>query len=150
MPRYRGMRRGLCSVRAGAGTGLGHALLTIHYAPAAGRERGLHEWLARDALPGMASQPGFASAHVLEAAATAPMTSEQRIRGQDATVRSVLVVTGYEAGFVDRIAESELSLEQFARRGAAPSPVQGKFRNAYTLTAPECQRPGIFAPDTSA
>jgi len=150
MPRYRGMRRGLCGVRASAGAGLGHALLTIHYAPAAGRARELHDWLARDALPAMAAQPGFACAHVLEAAAAAPMTSEQRIRGQDETVRSVLVVTGYDAGFVDRVAEDGLSLERFERHGAAPSPVQGKFRNDYTLTAVECQRPGSSAPDTAA
>jgi hypothetical protein len=149
MTRYRGLRRGLCNLRASAGTGLGHALLTIHYAPAAGRERELHEWLAHHALPGMASQPGFASAHVLEAAAAAPMTSEQRIRGQDAPVRSVLLVTAYDAQFVDRVADGELAPEQFARRGAAP-PVQGKFRNAYTLTAAECQRPGSFAPETAA
>jgi hypothetical protein len=139
MPRYRGMRRGLCSLRATAGAGHGHALLAIHYAPAAGRERELHEWLARDALPGMASQPGFASAHVLESAAAPSMTSEQRIRGHDAAVRSVLIVTGYDARFVDGIARDELSAGQFERRGATAS-TRGRHSYAFSLTARDCAR----------
>jgi len=138
MKRYRGMRRGLCSVRASAGTGLGHALLAIYYMPAAGRERELHEWLTHDALPGMSSQPGFASAHVLESAATPSMTSEQKIRGQDSAVRSVLVVTGYDARCVDRIARDELSAGQFERRGCTTSSIRGRYRYDFSLTAGEC------------
>ena len=138
MTSYRGMRRGLCTLRASTGAGLGHALLAIHYSPAAGRERELHEWLAHEALPGMASRPGFASAHVLESAATPSMTNEQKIRGRDSTVRSVLVVTGYDARFVDRIAGDELSPGQFERRGGTTSSVCGRYRYDFSLTAGDC------------
>jgi hypothetical protein len=49
----------------------------------------------RDALPRLPSEPGIGSAHLLEGAATPPMTNEQRIRGADAGVDWAVLATGY-------------------------------------------------------
>jgi len=138
MTSVRGMRRGFCRVEASVGLGLGHALLQVHYAPLEGRRQALRDWLLQDALPRIASGPGFASAHILESAIAPPMTDEQRIRGKDASVDAVLIVTGYEAGFIDRVADGELAASHFEAHGCAPASVRGRFRYDYSLTAAEC------------
>ena len=138
MTSVRGMRRGFCRVEASVGLGLGHALLQVHYAPLEGRRQALRDWLLQDALPRVASDPGFASAHILESAIAPPMTDEQRIRGKDASVDGVLIVTGYEAGFIDRVADGELAASHFEAHGCAPASVRGRFRYDYSLTAAEC------------
>ena len=138
MAQLRGMRRGFCRVDGSVGLGLGHALLQIHYSPREGRRRELRDWLLGDALPGIASEPGYASAHVLESAIAPPMTGEQQLRGRDAGVDTVLVVSGYDAGFVDRIAAAELGASRFEAHGCAPSSVRSRFRYDHSLTASEC------------
>lgn len=138
MAHMRGMRRGFCRVVGSVGAGLGRALLQIHCSPAEGRRQELSDWLLGDALPGIAEAPGFASAHVLESAITPPMTDEQRIRGKDAGVDTVVIVTGYDAGFIDRIADADLAAAQIGAHGCAPSSVRGRFRYDYSLTAAEC------------
>jgi hypothetical protein len=138
MARMRGMRRGFCRVEGSVGTGLGHALLQIHYSPVQGRRRELHDWLFGDVLPSIASRPGCASAHILESAITPPMTDEQRIRGKDASVDAVLIVTGYDIDFIDHIADTELAAARLEAHGCAPSQSRGRFRYDYSLTAAEC------------
>jgi hypothetical protein len=138
MAHMRGMRRGFCRVEGSVGAGLGHALLQIHCAPLEGRRQELHHWLLGDALPAIATRPGFASAHVLASAITPPMTDEQRIRGTDASVDTVLVVTGYDAAFIDRVADAELAAAHLEAHGCAPSSVRGRFRYDYSLNAAEC------------
>ncbi len=137
MTKLRGMRRGLCRVEGSVGLGLGHALLQIHCSPTDGRTQALRDWLLADALPGLATKPGFASAHVLESATAAPMTDEQRIRGRDADVDMVLLVTGYDAGFIDRIADAGIAAAQLEAHGCAPSSVRFRFRYDHSLAAAE-------------
>ena len=138
MAQVRGMRRGFCRVEGSVGLGLGHALLQIHYSPVEGRRQELHDWLLGDALPGIASAPDYASAHILESAITPPMTDEQRLRGKDASVDTVLIVTGCDAGFIDRVAGVDLAATRFDAHGCAPSSVRSRFRYDYSLTAAEC------------
>ncbi len=139
MKYVRGMRRGFCRVEGSVGLGLGHALLQVHYSPLEGRRQALRDWLLQDALPRIASDPGFASAHILESAIAPPMTDEQRIRGKDASVDAVLIVTGYDAGFIDRVADVELAASHFETHGCAPASVRGRFRYDHSLTAAECK-----------
>lgn len=150
MTQVRGMRRGLCRVEGSVGLGLGHALLQIHCPPMQGRTQALRDWLLADALPGLAAKPGFASAHVLESATAAPMTDEQRIRGKDAGVDMVLIVTGYDAGFIDRIADAELAAAQLEAHGCLPSSVRHRFRYDHSLAAAEIgQDQAVGLPHTS-
>ena len=137
MTQVRGMRRGLCRAEGSVGLGLGHALLQIHGSPREGRRQELRDWLLADALPDLAAKPGFASAHVLQSAAAAPMTDEQRIRGKDADVDTVLVVTGYDAGFIDRVGDAELAASRLEAHGCAPSSLRHRFRYDHSLAAAE-------------
>lgn len=83
MPHYRGMRRSLCRLTSNLGANLGTAALLVQGA-----------WTSRT-QPDLPATPGLSSAHVLEAAAAAQMTREQSIRGRDAAVDRVTLVTGY-------------------------------------------------------
>ena len=71
-------------------------------------------------------------------ALAATMTTEQAIRGRDATLHSALLVTGYDAGVVEALAAGELSGARFAAHGADPSAIASRvYRQAYALAAGE-------------
>ena len=133
MPSYRNMSRGFCAVTGSFGAGLGAASLLVRFAPVPGREGSLRDWLLRDALPPLASEAGIGSAHLLEGAATPPMTNEQRIRGADAGVDWAVLVTGYSADAVTRVAESGLTHAGFEAHGARGA-ADALYRMEYTLT----------------
>lgn len=138
MQDFRGMTRGFCSVVASSGQGLGHALQSIRYVPVAGREDELRDWLQTAALPAISMKRGVASAYMLEPAATPPMTKEQEIRGKDAEIPCVLLVTGYDAGVLSRMSEDDLRTEQFERCGASRDSIRGSYRLDFVLTTREC------------
>jgi hypothetical protein len=124
MPHYRGMTRGFCTVAASFGLGLGHAARLVRFKPEPGAAAALQAWLLKDLLPPLSSKRGVAGVHLLQGAATPPMTSEQRIRGADAGVDWALLLVGYgeQAPGLDH---SELQ-----RNGAA-----GLLDAAYRLEA---------------
>lgn len=95
MPHYRGMSRGLCAVSGSFGFGIGHLAALLRFTPEPGAETSLRRQLLQDVLPQLPSRPGVGGVHLLEGAATAPMTNEQRIRGADARVDWALLLTGY-------------------------------------------------------
>lgn len=136
MPHYRGMTRGLCSVHASHGFGMGHVALLIRFKPRPGAESSLGEWLQADFLRSLPARPGVGSVHLLEGAVAAPMTNEQRIRGTDAGVDWALLATGYGQGEVSALAQSELSAAELEKHGATDA-VSGLYRSDYTLTAQE-------------
>lgn len=138
MENFRGMARGFCTVVSSSGLGLGHALLSIRYLPVAGREDELREWLKRTVLPGISSKPGLTSACMLEPAAQPPMTREQAIRGRDADIPCVLLVTGYSAGALLRIAGDHLPNRELERHGASAGAVRGNYRIDFLLAGREC------------
>ncbi len=138
MVHFRGMTRGFCRLTASSGAGLGHALLSFRYLPAPGRESELRDWLKAQVLPGLSGRPGIVSACLLEPAAKPPMTREQGIRGQDADLPSVLLVTGYGADAMSRVAEEELSTAAFERHGAAAVTATGSYRLDLLLSEAEC------------
>jgi hypothetical protein len=133
MPHYRGMKRGFCTVTDSVGAGLGTAALVLRLAPAPGREQALRGWLTSDVLPGLPMRPGLVSAHLFESAAAPPMTNEQKIRGEDAAVAWVLLVTGYDADVVAALSGGALSSESLARQGAAPGSTAGAYRLGLAL-----------------
>lgn len=140
MANFRGMARGFCGFVANSGAGLGRAMLSVRYSPSPGRERELHDWLAAGVLPGISGRPGVVSARMLESAAKPPMTKEQGIRGKDADIPCVLLLTGYSPDTLSRIADAELSAAQFARYGAATGMIRGGYSLDVVLTAAECAR----------
>lgn len=136
MPHYRGMRRGLCSVRGSVGHGLGGCAALIGLAGDAARDATLLDRLARDVLPALVAVPGLGSAHLLTGAQAAPMTSEQRIRGADQAVDAALIISGYDERIVADHARA-LSAELRPADGSAGNPAPAIYRCGYSLTAPE-------------
>jgi hypothetical protein len=127
MPSFRGMTRGFCRLTESAGAGLGNALRTIRISPLAGRESELRAWLAKT-LPVIASSRGLIGAHLFEPAAQPPMTKEQAIRGKDAEMPWVVVVTGYDENAVARSVETELAEAGIAGHGGIPERIRGSYR----------------------
>jgi len=133
MVHYRGMTRGLCRITDSFGAGMGQAALFIRFKPAPGKETALRGWLVEEALPGLPSQTGLASAHLFEGGLAAPATNEQRIRGKDAAVDSALLVTGYSAEAVSALSQTGLGGPQLEQRGAI-GVRGGVYQMAYSLT----------------
>lgn len=138
MPHYRGMARGFCLLSGSFGLGLGHAALVLRLRPRAGAEAGLRRWLLEQALPPLPARPGLGSAHLFEGAATPVMTNEQRIRGADAGVDWVLLVTGYRSQALAALVETELGAAQLQSRGAEETSV-ALYRLDDTLTDREAR-----------
>jgi hypothetical protein len=111
MPHHRNMVRSLCELRSGWGGGLPSVLATVRFSPRAG------------VLPRLAPRKGLTSAHLLE---SRPMsgapTTEQKIRGGDATADWVLLVGGSD-------------LEALKR--GLPEGIVNLYRPAYSLSAGE-------------
>lgn len=137
MPRYRGMRRGLCSVLGSFGHGQGGFAALVRFAPSPADAAALQRWLLEDALPAMPSAPGLGSAHLLQGAQPAAMTNEQRIRGADLGVDGALVVTGYDNGAV--VGSARALVDGLADRGAADL-ASAAYRCAYSLASSELAR----------
>lgn len=136
MKHYRGMRRGFCAVAGSFGGGFGTSSVLVHFRPVAGREAALGRWLLEDMLPGLPTQPGLATAHLFQAAATPPTTNEQSIRGVDSAVHWVVLVTGYGSERLAQCLDVELSVERFEREGAAGA-AAGLYRMEYSMAAAE-------------
>jgi hypothetical protein len=136
MPCYRGMARGLCSVSASFGVGLGHVMHLARFAPQASAPESLHDGLLQALEPSLPLRPGLGSVHLLAAAAAAPMTHEQRIRGPDAGMHSALLVMGYAPDAVLECARTLLGTDVPGRTGPQVE-AQGLYRLDYALTGTE-------------
>ncbi len=119
MTNYRGMQRGLCRLIGSFGHGLGSFALVLRFSAALEKETALRDWLLDETLPGLLTQSGLASAHLFESGLQAELTAEQRIRGKDTGVDSVLLVTGYSAQNVAELAENTLATAALERLGAS-------------------------------
>ena len=110
MPHHRNMVRSLCVVRANHGSGLPYAMATLRF--------------SGDAAPELPRGQGIISAALLE---SRPMpgapTTEQRIRGGDASADKILLVGGYDGEAVRRAVEER----------AVPGAILGLYRVSYSL-----------------
>jgi hypothetical protein len=95
----------------------------------------MRRWLLDELMPALPGKPGIGSVHLLEGAAAAPMTNEQRIRGADTGVDSALLMMGYDADAVSALAH-DLSSQQLEGRGAS-AVVDGVYRLDYILSRSE-------------
>jgi hypothetical protein len=137
MPHYRGMTRGLCSVSGTFGLGVGHAGLLLRFKPAEGMESSLREWLLREDLPPLPSEPGIGGVHLFEGALTPEMTNEQRIRGADAGFDWALFITGYSQDALESLGQAA-RLESHGARGV----FEALYRIDYSLSASDCRTSG--------
>lgn len=135
MQRLRGMSRGFCRVAASAGYGLGRSALSMRFAHPGAPAL---DWLASE-LQRLASWRGVASAHLFEPAAAAPMTREQSIRGRDAEMTCVLLVTAYDPKALERACSRHLDAQALERHAIVPLD-RGSYELSFTATAAEVMR----------
>ena len=88
MPHHRNMVRSLCVVRDGYGGGIANLMATVRLSGKVELPRG----------------KGLTSAHLLEAQPMPAQTTEQKIRGRDATVDWALLVGGYDESAIRAVA----------------------------------------------
>jgi hypothetical protein len=139
MPHYRGMNRGLCSVVGSCGFGQGSAAALVRFTPAASGQALLVRWLLDDVLPAIPGTPGLGSAHLLQGAQQAPMTNEQRLRGDDVGVDSALIVMGYDSAAVHSCVNA-LCAESGLRAHGATRVSAAAYRWSYSLSSGEMGR----------
>ena len=135
MPHFRGMVRGFCALDTCIGSALGAEVLTVRCAPEQGERERLTSWLRDEAFPGIARTRGAAGALLLVADAEPPMTVEQSLRGRDAKVDTVLLVTGYDAPFIEAVQAGPLSAAELRAHGTADQIVHGRYRLACRADA---------------
>jgi hypothetical protein len=136
MVHYRGMTRGFCLVTGSFGSGIGCVGLLIRFKPVQGKEPALREWLLRDCLPTLPRRSGIGSVHLLEAAVTPEMTTEQRIRGADAGWDWALFFTGYDEDLLATLVRSDFSCSRLQRHGVL-EPVDAMYQLQYSLVNQE-------------
>jgi hypothetical protein len=135
MKRLRGMSRGFCRVVASQGFGLGRAAFSMRYARPGERAQ---EWLAGE-VQRIGSSRGMASAHLFEPVAAPPMTKEQSIRGRDAEMSGVMLVTAHDGEALERACETHLSARAVEDQGIATLD-RGRYELGFTATAAEVAR----------
>ena len=144
MPHHRNMVRSICRVQAGFGAGVAQFMLTLRLAPVAGAEDRLGDWLTAELLPKLPSRQGLVSAQLLRDAARPQrnLTTEQKIRGGDATADWIVLVNGYDAAAVDTVAAEVANDAALAEHGAAPGSIARVYRLAVLLTPADLHRRG--------
>jgi hypothetical protein len=130
MPNFRGMVRGFCHLESAHGSVLGTTGVTLRYSVATRDEGRWNRWLRDELIPDLMLRKGIASAAMLRSGRAPEMTAEQRIRGRDATVDQVLLVTGYAPELVATLAQGELSASSLEAHGASPGSIAGVFQLA--------------------
>jgi hypothetical protein len=130
MPSFRGMVRGFCKLESSYGSVLGTTGVTLRYSAAPGMDDRLRRWLTGELIPDLMMRKGFASAFVLRSDRAPEMTVEQQIRGPDASVDQVVLVTGYSPEPMAALAQNELSADALESQGALPGTALGIFQLA--------------------
>ena len=127
MPHFRGMARGFMNFQSRNGQLLGTSALVVRYSAAPAREQPLQHWLDGDLIPDALRRPGVTSAHVLTSGRTPEMTVEQSIRGSDARVDRVLLLTGYNVECIQELAATRVAASSLEAHGASPQVQSGVY-----------------------
>lgn len=125
MPHHHRMVRSVCRVRASAGAGLAGFLATVRFSPS-GRRRGMIMRSLATEMQGLPARRGLSGGHLLQSQPKEE-TTEERIRGGDASADCVLLVNGYDAEAVRAAVDGELAPQ-------LPGAVCSFYRLAFALT----------------
>jgi hypothetical protein len=135
MPHHLNMVRSQCRVAASFGGGIAGALATIRLAPRAGAEAQLRAELI-EAIGALPDVPGLAGAHLLvtDTPTTGGPTTEQRIRGADATADWIVLISGYDPDVVQETVSGRFSPSKLQAAGARQETTTGQYRLAFAIT----------------
>jgi hypothetical protein len=139
MPHHLNMVRSPCRVRFSAGAFVARALLTVRLSPHPRRVGAFTRALCDELLPALTARAEIVGAHLLQAADPrgGAITTEQAIRGRDATADRVVLVSSYDPGALEALAREELGEDALVARGAAPGAVRGIYAPALSLASAE-------------
>ena len=135
MKDLRNMRRGFCTVGASGGYGLGTSAFILRFEPP---QRAEWAWLA-EVVREIAREKGLASAVALHPEMAPPMTTEQSLRGRDAELGCVLLVTAHDRDALKAACERHLGAGLLAKQGIATLD-RGFYSMGFTATAAEVAR----------
>lgn len=127
MPNFRGMVRGFMNFQSRHGQVLGTTALSVRFSAAPGTHDCLRDWLDRDLIPDALRRKGVTSAYVLKSGLRPEMTVEQRIRGIDAGVDSVLLLTGYSTESLQELSVTKLASTSLEAHGASSKVQSGIY-----------------------
>lgn len=134
MPLHRNMIRSQCRIVETCGGGVARAMMTQRLTPKHGDAESLRQHL-KTALSKLPLQPGITGAHLLHTQTPdAELTHEQKIRGGDAVADWIVLVSGYEAKALSKVAKGELSAGALGDAGAVSALHYSFFDLAYTMT----------------
>ncbi len=117
MSEFRGMTRGFCNIDFRRGQLLGAITAVCRFSPLEGQES-VRQSLAAHVVPKILDRRGVSSAFLLSSGRMPEMTAEQRIRGCDAQVDWVLMVSGHSAETIAEVASRDLSAANLQTEGA--------------------------------
>jgi hypothetical protein len=141
MPLHRNMIRSQCRIAESYGGGIARAMMTLRLSPTEGREESLRLYL-KNALSKLPLQPGLTGAHLLlTQTPDIELTNEQKIRGGDAVADWIVLISGYDAKALSKIAGSELSVNALIGTGTESAPRYSYFDLAYTMTPADIRAP---------
>jgi hypothetical protein len=136
MPGFRLMQRGICTVAATAGTGIGGAATVIHLRPGPSGETALRGW-AETLLPELLRIEQVAAAHLWVDAPGEPASPTTALTRGGATERKVhwvLAIEASDAATIDRARDIALAGDP-SRNGAAEVAAYPTYQLLYVLTA---------------
>jgi hypothetical protein len=134
MPHHRNMVRSQCRISESFGGGVGRYMSTLRLSPEPGQEAVLHREL-QSRLAALPERPGITGAHLLktETPRLTP-TTEQRIRGGDAVADWIMLLSGYDAAILERIAADTFGSSPLLA-GASDAPLAALYQLSYSLAA---------------
>lgn len=109
-PHHRNMIRSQCRVLESHGSALAGFLLTVRLSPTEHQSATTRQAL-REILPRIPNAPGLTGGHFLKTETPAmAQTAEQKIRGgKDISADWIVLVSGYDPGTLETLAEGELA-----------------------------------------
>jgi hypothetical protein len=135
MPHHRNMVRSQCRVAASFGGGVATSLATISLSPADGEETGLKTALVAT-LRDLAQKPGLTGAHLLitDTPGASAATTEQQIRGSDATADWIILLSGYDPEAVQSVAADRFSFTALNLLGVQEESIMGRYKLSFAMT----------------
>ncbi len=132
MPRHLDMVRSQCRIVASFGGGIAASLATLRLSPLDGKADQFEARLV-ETLRGYPARPGLTGAHLLrtDTPSAGGPTTEQQIRGRDASADWIILISGYDSEVVEEVA---MSVSPGAINAQEPL-TMGCYRLSLAMTA---------------
>lgn len=126
--------RGLASVRASHGAGMGGFALTLRFDPRPGAEDALERYISQQALPQIAQRSDIVGAHLMVADKNASAMTPVERQGRPTTIPNwIVMIEGFTLAAVNNAGEAALSDALLVANGCAGAPERDLYSLQFTL-----------------